>query len=443
MSKRIRRRSSAVASAPASRVASAPAQARRRTVGTDREDRGPIIAPAEFAARRARVLESLRGAVGLVFAGEADPHLEHPYRPHAHFEYLSGVTDEPGAMILFDPSQPQRSKRITLLLRPLNLELEKWDGFRHEIGSALRTRTGFETVVRTSMLSRLLLEAARRTKRLACLMPLSAHTAPVSPDLEVFRRSAERIPGCAIEDRTQTIALMRAAKSSAEIACIRRAGEITAAGFDAVLGSIRPGQNEFDVQRVIEQAYRDHGARATAYRTIAGGGFNATVLHYHANDQPLVDGECIVIDSAARWNGYAADVTRTYPVGGRFTKRQREVYDVVLESQLAAIKACRPGRTLLDVDSAARDVIRKAGFGDFFIHGIGHHLGLETHDVAPDAPLPDGAVVTIEPGVYIPQERLGIRIEDDVLVTKSGAVVLTPTIAKEPVEIERAMRSAR
>lgn len=415
----------------------------RTSVRAGRDPAGPSIPAAEFAARRRRVLESLKGAVGVVFAGDADPHLELAYRPHAHFEYLSGVTDEPGALILFDPSHPQASKRITLLLRPLNPEVEKWDGFRHELGSALRARTGFETVVRTTMLSRLLLEAARRTKRLACLMPLSAHTAPVSQDLELFRRSAERIPGCAIEDRTQMIALMRAAKSPAEVACIRRAGEITAAGFDAVLRAMRPGQNEFDVQRIIEQAYRDHGARSTAYRTIAGGGFNATVLHYHANDQALADGECIVIDSAARWNGYAADVTRTYPVNGRFSNRQREVYEVVLESQRAAIKACRPGRSLLEIDAVARSVISKAGFGDFFIHGIGHHLGLETHDVSPDAALAAGAVVTIEPGIYIPAERLGVRIEDDVLVTPKGPTVLTPDIIKDPDEIERAMRSAR
>lgn len=416
--------------------------ARTKTArGGARESIAPFITPTEFVSRRARVLEALKGAVGVVFAGDADPHLDHGYRPHAHFEYLCGVTDEPGAMILFDPSHPQPSKRITLLLKPLNPEVEKWDGFRHEIGSALRERTGFETVVRITLLARLLLEAARRTKRLACLMPLSAHTSPVSPDLELFRRSAERIPGCAIEDRTQTIALMRAAKSPAEVACIRRAGEITAAGFDAGLRSLRPGQNEFDIQRVIEQAYRDHGARSLAYRTIAGGGFNATVLHYHSNDQPLVDGDCIVIDSAARWSGYSADVTRTYPVGGRFSKRQRAIYDIVLESQLAAIKACRAGRTLLDIDEAARSVIRKAGYGDFFIHGIGHHLGLETHDVSPDAPLPVGAVVTIEPGIYIPAERLGVRIEDDVLVTKSGATVLTPTIVKDPAEIERSMRA--
>lgn len=432
-----RQKSSRSPSSSSSRDRPSPRGARSTTART------PTIERSEFASRRARVLKALEGSVGLVFAGDADPHLMHPYRPHAHFEYLSGVTDEPGAAILFDPSHPQPSKRITLMLRPLNPEVEKWDGFRHELGSALRDRLGFETVVRTGMLSRLLLEGARRTKQLACLMPLSAHTSPVSQDLEVFRRSAERIPGCSIVDRSQVIALMRAAKSDAEVACIRHAGEITAAGFDTVLRSLAPGLNEFAVQSTIEQAYRDHGARQLAFRTIAGGGLNATVLHYHANDQELRDGDLMVLDSGARWQGYSADVTRTYPVNGRFSKRQREVYDVVLAAQIAAIRACRPGRSLLDIDVAARTVIDKAGLGDFFIHGIGHHLGLETHDVSPDAPLPEGAVVTIEPGVYIPAEHLGVRIEDDVVVSKKGAVVLTPSIVKDPDEIERIMAAPR
>ena len=271
-------------------------------------------------------------------------------------------------------------------------------------------------------------------------MPLAPHTAPVSGDLDTFRRVCERVPGCGIVDRSQLLASMRARKSETEVACIEHAGRITGLGFHVAMATLRPGMNEFDLQRNVEEAYREGGARDLAFRTIAGGGFNSTVLHYHANDQPLEAGELVCLDSGAKWCGYSADVTRTLPVSGRFSPRQREVYELVLKAQEAAIRACRPGRRLHEIDEAGRAVIRKAGLADFFPHGMGHHLGLETHDASPDEPLAEGAVVTIEPGIYLQGECIGIRIEDDVLVTKRGPRVLTAHIPKSVTDIERLMR---
>jgi Xaa-Pro aminopeptidase len=270
-------------------------------------------------------------------------------------------------------------------------------------------------------------------------MPLAQWNSPVSADLAILRAQAERVPGTQVQDRSDLLLRMRAAKSAAEIACIREAGRITATGFAAAMRSMRAGMNEFDLQECVEHAYRTNGARELAFRTIAGGGFNATVLHYHANDRPLVDGELVVLDSGAKHAGYSADVTRTLPVSGRFTARQRELYDTVLRAQAAAIAAVRPGATLAQVDAAGRKVIADAGLGDAFIHGMGHHLGLETHDASPDAPLEVGAVITIEPGVYLPKESIGIRIEDDVAVTEGGHEVLTPSIPRTADEVERAM----
>lgn len=398
-----------------------------------------MLQPSDFSARRGRVLASLKNAIGLVFAGDSDPHLSHGYRPHPHFEYLTGIVDEPGAVLLLDPLNPVEGRRVILFLKPLNPELEQWDGLREPIGSALRARCGVETILRTLALSRFLLEAARRAKRYACLHPLAAHTAPVSPDLELFRKLAERIPGSAIDDRSQLLAELRAVKSKGELALIQRAIDITAVGFEAVMRELRPGLNEFDVQTLIEHTYREHGARDLAFRTIAGGGINSTVLHYHANDQPLVDGDLICLDSGARVSGYAADITRTLPVSGRFTARQREVYEVVLAAQNAAIKASKAGVSIMAIDAAARAVIAKAGFADAFVHGIGHHLGLETHDASPDAPLREGAVITIEPGIYLPKERIGIRIEDDIVIGRRSATVLSSLIPKSVAEIESLM----
>ncbi|MEC8559241.1 MAG: Xaa-Pro peptidase family protein [Planctomycetota bacterium] len=401
------------------------------------------IKGTEFERRRRNLLKGLRGSVGLVFAGTGGGELRGGWRPDPGFEYLTGITDEPGAAILFDPSNRIESKQVTLFLRPLDPEVEKWDGARAPIDSELVKRYGIRSIVRTGRLPAMLATAVRRDKRMACLHQFATHDQPVSPDLEVFRKVAERVPGSTIEDRTELLARLRAVKSPAEQACIREAGRITALGFDEVLATMRPGMNEFEVQETLEHAYRSNGSRGPAYNTIAGSGFNGTVLHYGANDQPMQDGDLVVIDSGADYMGYAADVTRTFPVGGRFSKRQRELYSIVLKALDAAIARVRAGCTFQQIDKAARDIIVRAGHGDHFFHGIGHHLGLEVHDITPDQPLKQGAVITVEPGIYIAEERLGIRIEDDVVVTRDGCINLTRSIPRSIAAIERRMKDGR
>jgi Xaa-Pro aminopeptidase len=206
---------------------------------------------------------------------------------------------------------------------------------------------------------------------------------------------------------------------------------------------LRPGVGEVDVERALARGYADHGGTGVAYNSIVGSGLNATVLHYMANTAKLEPGDLIVIDSAAEYLGYASDVTRTLPVSGKFTPDQREVYEVVLRAQLAAIKALRPGTRMLDADSAARAVIDKAGYGDAFIHGVGHPLGLQVHDVIPDHPLKPGMVVTIEPGIYLPDRKLGVRIEDDLLITSGGSENLTAAIPKTVRDLESALGDRR
>ncbi|HEX8322922.1 MAG TPA: M24 family metallopeptidase, partial [Tepidisphaeraceae bacterium] len=339
----------------------------------------------------------------------------------------------------FDGNHPQPERRITLLLRPLNTEAERWDGYRPAIGSDLRKKTGFPSVMRTNMLPGLVTAALRRQKQAACLHPFAVYPAPVSSDLSVFQQVAQRVPGVKIDDKTGLLLSMRAVKSPAELALIRRAVDITEQAYRQSVPHIRPGLNEAQLQLALETVYKQQGG-GVAYGTIVGGGLNGTVLHYVQNDRPLADGDLVVIDSAASFGGYAADVTRTYPVNGKFTADQREVYEVVLASQLAAIKAAKPGVRLHDIDAAARNVIDKAGFGDAFIHSIGHPLGLVVHDVVPDHPLVANMVITIEPGIYLPDRRLGVRIEDDLLLTRGGSKNLTERIPKTVKDIEAAMR---
>jgi Xaa-Pro aminopeptidase len=398
------------------------------------------ITTTEYQGRRQRLLKSLGGAAAVVFAGDGSPPLLGRWQAEHHFVYLTGIENEAGAAVLLDPSAEDRRRRIVLFLRPLNPELERWDGYRQAIGPDLKENTGFTTVMRASALPMALTNAARRAKRLACLHALAVYPAAVSPDLAVYREVAQRVPNVTIEDQTNLLPSMRAVKSAAELRLMNRAIDATVAGYRAVMKQIRPGITERDIADAMEFEYRRSGADSLAYNSIVGSGLNGTVLHYMENSQPVNKGDMIVIDSGAAYRGYAADITRTFPATGKFTADQRDVYEVVLRAQLAGIKAVRPGVKMSDVDMAARDVIERAGYGAAFIHNIGHQLGLQVHDVTPDGALKPGMVVTIEPGVYLPERKIGVRIEDDILVTAKGNRNLTAGVPKTVAEIEAAMR---
>ncbi|MBX3323674.1 MAG: aminopeptidase P family protein [Phycisphaeraceae bacterium] len=397
----------------------------------------------EFQSRRASVLRSLKGAVGLVQSGNGAPPLRGIWEADSFFYYLTGIRSESGASILFDGTNPNPKRRVILFLKPIDPEFERWDGYREMIGEDMREGLGFETVMRTTSLPTLLTQALTRTKRAACLHPFAVYDAPPTSDLTIFRKVAERVPGLAIEDRTDVLPAMRAVKSRAEQTLVRKAVHATQVGYEAAMRTIAPGANERDVQRALEEGFVAGGASRPAYNSIVGSGLNATVLHYHDNDATLSDGELLLIDAGAEFGGYCADVTRVIPVSGRFTKEQRAMYDIVLRALDAGIRAVRPGASFVDVDRASRDVIEHAGLGDAFIHGIGHHIGIDVHDPQTNGKLEPGMILTVEPGIYLKDQRIGIRIEDDVLVTSNGRVNLTREIARTADEVEAAMKSAR
>ncbi len=243
----------------------------------------------------------------------------------------------------------------------------------------------------------------------------------------------------AIEDQTQLLPSMRAVKSPAELALMERAVVATAAGFEACLGAIKPGMREKDVADLLLTTYHAHDCEP-AYELIVGAGLNGTILHYIDNSAIIAQADLIVMDCAASYRGYASDVTRTLPASGVFSAEQREIYEVVLEAELAGIAAARPGATYTDVDAAARAVIEKAGYGDAFIHGTSHPVGIEVHDITPDGPLKPGMVITVEPGIYLPERGFGVRIEDDILITETGNRDLTSAVPKTVEAIEEAMR---
>jgi len=394
-----------------------------------------MTSPHDYVSRRKSVLKQLQDAAGIVFAGDGGE----DFKAHPHFIYLTGITDEPGAAVVFDPSAENPARRIVLVLRPVNPELDRWDKLRQEIGNSLKKQYGFETILRTNHVPRLLSDAGRRTKKFACLMPLSIYPAAVSADLTAFRQVAERTPGVSIVDQSQLLMRMRAVKEKPELARIETAASATEKGYAKIVREIRPGLTERALCTSLERAFDDAGGQGVAYGSIVGTGINATVLHYTRLASTLESGELVLIDAAAAFEGYASDVTRTYPVSGKFTPDQRELYELVLEAMTASIKRIRPGIRMYELNQAAIDVFEKAGLADAFVHSIGHPLGLETHDVQPDMPLAAGMVITIEPGLYLADRAVGIRIEDDLLITRTGSKNLTDIIPKTVKAIEAAM----
>ncbi|HEX9328923.1 MAG TPA: M24B family metallopeptidase, partial [Reyranella sp.] len=237
-------------------------------------------------------------------------------------------------------------------------------------------------------------------------------------------------------------------KDADEIARLRKAIDISALGHVAGMQAARPGMWEYEIEAAVEAAFRRNGADRVGYPSIVGSGPNSTTLHYDVSRRQTRDGDLVVVDAGAEWGQYTADVTRTFPVNGKFTSRQKAIYDLVLAAQQAAFDSTRPGATVAQLDRMAREYMR-AHSGSlcgadtcdaYFIHGLSHWLGMDVHDVGDyRTPLKPGMVLTLEPGIYLTQEALGVRIEDDVLVTAAGAEWLSAKAPKTTAEIERLM----
>jgi len=401
-----------------------------------------MIPLKEYAARRAKVLKALKGATGILFAGDCAGELETAWRPDANFEYLTGITNESGAMLLLDSSNPTKTRREVLFLLSRDPEVEQWDGLREPLGSSLRDSVGITTILRTKSLPMVLADIASRNSKFATLAQHATIQNPISKELELWNKVLSRSPNCEIINRSEILPKLRSVKSSAEIKTIQQAVDMTARGFADAFAFVKGGVNEYRVQATLEYGYAMAGGRGSAFPPIVGGGLNSTVLHYKENDQDLVSGDVVCIDSGAFNAGYCADISRTIPVSGKFSKRQKEIYEIVLKAEETAINAVKPGVTLGELDAIARAIIVKHGYGDYFIHSIGHHLGLETHDSCGQmAPLKQGAVITIEPGIYLPDEAIGVRIEDDIVVTADGHRNLSKHIPKSVAAIEKAMQN--
>lgn len=273
--------------------------------------------------------------------------------------------------------------------------------------------------------------------------PVVSASADIPKALALLNDAQARVPGSSLENKADLIPEMRRIKDELEVAQIQKAVDITGKGIVAAMESVEPGMREFQLQSLLEHVYEMEGAQFLGFSTILAAGPNATVLHYGRNDQPISENGLVLIDTGAAWQHYTADVTRTFPVSGRFSPREKELYELVLKAADTAIENVRVGADHYnDLHLVAKAVLEEAGYAEYFIHGIGHFVGLDVHDAGNyDLPLKVGTVLTIEPGIYIPEEGIGIRIEDVVLVTKDGPVVLSRHIPRTVKEIEDTMRN--
>jgi Xaa-Pro aminopeptidase len=366
---------------------------------------GAAVSP-DYAARRARLREDLTDGVLVLFGAKESEDLHYGFFQETNFLYLTGW-EEPGAILVMTPEQ-----EILMLPQRLPSE-EKWTG--RKLGpddTNVRKATGFTSV----------LAAEKFENQLRALLEKYPK---IYTDASEASDSAMRAlaPLRTRIDAKPLIAKLRMEKSPDEIQRIQRATDASIEAHLAAWKMIRPGEYEYEVAAIMVGSYLMDGCRRSAYAPIVGSGPNSTILHYSRNSRRMDEGEVVVMDVAAECDNYASDITRTVPAGGKFTSRQREIYDIVLGAQRAAIAAVKPGMTIgkKSPDSLyqiAYDYIDTHGkdlhgepLGKYFTHGLSHHVGLDVHDESDTKePLKAGMVITIEPGIYIPEENIGVRI---------------------------------
>jgi len=410
---------------------------------------GRPVDTAAVAARRRALLQRIGRGIALIPAShERDLEKEYiqdnDFRQNNTFFYFTELETQ-DAWLLLTARGPD-SLETVLFLPPRNPGQERWTGLRLGPDSVATRLSGIATVLPVDSLERRLFAARFRVR------------GPVYVPLDVTTRDERRVidlvfSGQDVRNLRQLADSLREVKDADELARLRRAVDISVAGHVAAMQAARPGMYEYEIEAVLEAGFRRNGADRVGYPSIVGSGPNSTTLHYDVNRRQTRDGDLVLVDAAAEWGQYTADVTRTWPVNGKFTPRQKAVYDLVLATQQVAFDSVRPGTTMRDLNRVAQTYMREHSAklcGDqtcdaYFIHGLGHPIGMDVHDVTVPGrqKLEPGMVITLEPGIYLVEEGLGVRIEDDVLVTPTGAEWLSAKAPRTTADIERLMRGGR
>ncbi len=417
---------------------------------------------SDYHARREKLVAKLNGGVALVFAPpEAEgPNDLYGYRPDDNFYYLTGWP-EPGAAVLIAAERgatnnsPARPYTEILFLPQRNFSQEQWTGPKLGPDDPKAAQvTGFERVEPLDSLRNELVKLVTGRSTVYTDVPAPEEDSNSKAPLQ-WLQTANAFPvGTSYADIRPLLGSLRTVKDAGEVELIRKATDASVAAQLAAIKAIKPGMTERQISALLQYEWGKRGCERPAYAPIVGSGLNSTVLHYSDDSGTIQNGDLVLMDAAGEYSLYASDITRTVPASGKFTARQREIYEIVLGAQKAAISAFQSGVSHLQrnqsnsLQDAAMNYINAHGkdlhgqpLGKYFFHGLGHYVGLNVHDPGDySVPLAPGMVFTIEPGIYIPEEKIGVRVEDMFYVDNSGKLIrLTEALPQTPDEIEKLM----
>jgi Xaa-Pro aminopeptidase len=418
---------------------------------------------SDYHARREKLAAKLDGGFALVFAPpEAEgPNDIYGYRPDDNFYYLTGWPEPGGALLVVSAREakensPTRPYSEILFLPNRNFSQERWTGPKLGPDDPKAAHlTGVDRVEALDNLRRELVNLLPpRGAKIYTDVPSAGETSNSTEPVSWLKNANAFPVGTSYADIRPHLESLRTVKDAGEVELVRKATNASIAAQFAAIRAIKPGVTEREISALLQYEWGKRGCERPAYAPIVGSGFNSTVLHYSDDSGTIQSGDLIVMDAAGEYSLYASDITRTMPANGKFTPRQREIYEIVLGAQKAAMAAFQSGKSHLhrnqpdSIHDVAYDYINTHGkdshgepLGKYFIHGLGHYVGLNVHDAGDySMPLGPGMIFTIEPGIYIPEEKLGVRIEDMFYVDKDGKLIrLTESLPQSPDEVERIM----
>jgi Xaa-Pro aminopeptidase len=430
------------------------------TLAQQRRDRQPSEV---YAARRARIAAQTDSPVILWgFTGREEISEAYIFAQEDNFYYLTGHNEEGAGLIILPALKPGQARdswdgpREILFLPAKDPGKEKWNGVRLAPSDPdISDRTGFAAVQQFDEMRAVVEKLARVYSNFATILHYEKETGGYPHEKAVVDWLQLAAPAAKFKDIRGAIETLRMIKSPGEIAFLRKAINLSLDAHLEAMKMIRPGLYEYQIGAKMVEVHAMGGSEVEGYAPIVGAGPNSTVLHYDKLARKIADGDIVVIDVGAQFSGYSADITRTIPANGKFTPRQREIYEIVLGAQNAVFAALKPGMNYCKsgdkslykisydyINSHGKDLHGKR-LGQYYIHGLGHNIGLDVHDPGDSCkPLVPDQIVTVEPGIYIPEENLGVRIEDDLLITDTGFEFLSEHLPRDPAEIEKIMAEA-